>query len=70
MYFNNFTFREFNAASKELARIAMEFTKDGLSSSMSFSSEYATLTIFDKHCNVMSKFSLHRQRFVSIEYSK
>ena len=68
MEFKNFTVREFNAASKELARIAMEFTKDGLSSSMSFSSEYTTLTIFDKNCNVMS--SIHRQRFVSIESCK
>ena len=49
MEFKNFTVREFNAASKELARIAMEFTKDGLSSSMSVSSEYTTLTIFDKN---------------------
>lgn len=70
MEFKNFTVREFNAASKELARIAMEFTKDGLSSSMSFSSEYTTLTIFDKDCKVMSMFSIHRQRFVSIESCK
>src|SRR5574344_1653145 len=70
MEFKNFTKKEFNAASKELARIAMEFTKDGLSSSMSFSSEYTTLTVFNKDCNVMCMFSIHRQRFVSIESCK
>lgn len=70
MEFKNFTVREFNAVTKELARIAMEFTKDGLSSSMSFSSEYTTLTVFNKDCNVMCMFSIHRQRFVSIESCK
>lgn len=70
MEFKNFTKKEFNTVTKELARIAMEFTKDGLSSSMSFSSEYTTLTIFDKDCNVMCMFSIHRQRFVSIESCK
>lgn len=70
MEFKKFTVREFNTVTKELARIAMEFTKDGLSSSMSFSSEYTTLTIFDKDCNVMCMFSIHRQRFVSIESCK
>lgn len=70
MEFKNFTVREFNTVTKELARIAMEFTKDGLSSSMSFSSEYTTLTVFNKDCNVMCMFSIHRQRFVSIESCK
>ena len=70
MEFKNFTKKEFNTVTKELARIAMEFTKDGLSSSMSFSSEYTTLTVFNKDCNVMCMFSIHRQRFVSIESCK
>lgn len=70
MEFKNFTKKEFNTVTKELARIAMEFTKDGLSSSMSFSSEYTTLTVFNKDCNVMCMFSIHRQRFVAIESCK
>ena len=64
MGIKNFTTREFNAASNELAKIAGKFTNDGLNSSMSFFKDYTTLTIFDKDCKVICMFTIHRERFV------
>ena len=64
MGIKNFTTREFNTASNELAKIAGKFTNDGLNSSMSFFKDYTTLTIFDKDCKVICMFTIHRERFV------
>ena len=50
MGIKNFTTREFNTASNELAKIAVKFTNNGLDSSMSFFKDYTTLIIFDKDC--------------------
>ena len=64
MGIKNFTTREFNAASNELAKIAVKFTNNGLDSSMSFFKDYTTLIIFNKDCKVICMFSIHRERFV------
>ena len=64
MGIKNFTTREFNAASNELAKIAGKFTNNGLNSSMSFFKDYTALIIFDKDCKVICMFTIHRERFV------
>ena len=64
MGIKNFTTREFNTASNELAKIAGKFTNNGLNSSMSFFKDYTTLIIFDKDCKVICMFTIHRERFV------
>ena len=64
MGIKNFTTREFNAASNELAKIAGKFTNNGLNSSMSFFKDYTILIIFDKDCKVICMFTIHRERFV------
>lgn len=70
MGIKNFTTREFNTASNELAKIAGKFTNNGLNSSMSFFKDYTTLTIFDKDYKVICMFTIHRGRFVDIKDCK
>ena len=69
MEYKNFTKKEFNAATTELVKIAREFVKDDLSTSLSLSTEYATMYVFEGH-NIICVFSIHRQRFVTIESCK
>ena len=64
MGIKNFTTREFNTASNELAKIAGKFTNNGLNSSMSFFKDYTTLIVFNKDCKVICMFTIHRERFV------
>ena len=70
MGIKNFTTREFNTASNELAKIAGKFTNNGLNSSMSFFKDYTTLIIFDKDCKVICMFTIHRERFADIKDCK
>ena len=69
MEYKNFTKKEFNAATTELVKIAREFVKDDVSTSLSLSTEYTTMYVFDRH-NIICVFSIHRQRFVAIESCK
>ena len=69
MEYKNFTKKEFNAATTELVKIAREFVKDDVSTSLSLSTEYTTMYVFEGH-TIICVFSIHRQRFVAIESCK
>ena len=69
MEYKNFTKKEFNAATTELVKIAREFVKDDVGTSLSLSTEYTTMYVFEGH-TIICVFSIHRQRFVAIESCK
>ena len=69
MEYKNFTKKEFNAATTELVKIAREFVKDNVGTSLSLSTEYTTMYVFEGH-KIICVFSIHRQRFVYIESCK
>ena len=69
MEYKNFTKKEFNAATTELVKIAREFVKYDVGTSLSLSTEYTTMYVFEGH-KIICVFSIHRQRFVDIKSCK